>query len=106
LLTPHWKKSLHSQHFAFTDERPKVYISEVTMKKNRLKNGERAKLSSKQGHLFATVECDNNVKDNIIMIYQGWWHKSGSVNVLTDDCLSDMGKMAAYNECFCKIEPC
>ncbi len=106
LLTPHWKDSLHSQHFAFTDERPKVHISEITMKNNHLKNGEPAKVSSKQGNLIVTVECDNNIEDNIIMIYQGWWHKSGSVNVLTDDCLSDMGEMAAYNECFCKIEAC
>ena len=38
------------------------------------------------------------------MMYEGWWHKSGSVNLLTTDYISDMGEQAAYYECFCRVK--
>ena len=41
----------------------------------------------------------------LVMIYQGWWHKSGAVNFLTAERLSDMGEQAAYYDTFCRIEP-
>ena len=38
------------------------------------------------------------------MIYEGMWHKSGSVNMLTTDEVSDIGDQAVYYECFCRLE--
>jgi hypothetical protein len=40
-----------------------------------------------------------------VTIEQGWWHKSGSVNVLTSDRISEMGEQAAYYDCFVHVVP-
>ncbi len=105
LITPHPKDSLHSQHFAFKDDKPQAYLNSSTLKRNGLKAGDMAKIYSKQGELIATVKSDDHIGQDIVKIYHGWWHKSGSVNYLTQDCISDMGEQAAYYDCFCKIEP-
>jgi anaerobic selenocysteine-containing dehydrogenase len=105
LITPHAKDSLHSQHFAFKDDRPQAYLNSRTLRRNALKVGAQARICSKHGELIATVKSDDHINENIVMIYQGWWHKSGSVNYLTQDCTSDMGEQAAYYDCFCQIEP-
>jgi anaerobic selenocysteine-containing dehydrogenase len=103
LLTPHCKKSLHSQHFAFTSEAPVVYLNEKTFAANGLKMEGFVMIESKQGALIAKPEIDENIGDGILMIYEGWWHKSGSVNILTEDIISDIGEQAAIYDCFCKI---
>jgi anaerobic selenocysteine-containing dehydrogenase len=105
LITPNSKDSLHSQHFAFKDDKPQAYLHSSTLKRNALKVGDMARIHSKQGELIATVKSDDHMGEDIVMIYHGWWHKSGSVNYLTLDCISDMGEQAAYYDCFCKIEP-
>ncbi|KXG77880.1 molybdopterin-containing oxidoreductase family protein [Thermotalea metallivorans] len=103
LITPHCKKSLHSQHFAFTDELPVVYINEKTFKANHLKGDRPVSIESKQGTLMAKVKIDEGIGDDLLMIYEGWWHKSGSVNFLTEDAISDIGEQAAFYDCFCRI---
>lgn len=103
LLTPHYKNSLHSQHFAFEDNIPTAYANEKTLKKNGIDSNRKVKLESKYGNLIANIEVNENIGDDIIMIYEGWWHKSGSVNFLTPDEISDIGEQAAYYECFCRI---
>jgi anaerobic selenocysteine-containing dehydrogenase len=106
LLTPHWKQSLHSQHFAFIDTRPTAYLHPQTLTgTNTLQEGAAAVLVSPRGRLTATVRTDPGLPEDAVLIYQGWWHKSGAVNFLTDDRLSDMGEQAAYYDCFCRIEP-
>ncbi|MTI54849.1 molybdopterin-containing oxidoreductase family protein [Geosporobacter ferrireducens] len=105
LITPHPKDSLHSQHFAFKNKMPNVYINEATANKYGLKQGDFAKITTKQGSLLVKVEIDNNVGIDLLMIYEGWWHQSGSVNLLTEALISDMGEQAAYYDCFCNIKP-
>lgn len=104
LITPHFKDSLHSQHFAFEEKIPTVYMSENTLNKNKIKADEKIKIKSKYGVLEARLKVSPDIGDDTIMIYEGWWHKSGSVNFLTPDAISDIGEQAAYYECFCKIE--
>lgn len=104
LITPHFKDSLHSQHFAFEENIPTVYMSENTLNKNKIKADEKIKIKSKYGVLEARLKVSPDIGDDTIMIYEGWWHKSGSVNFLTPDAISDIGEQAAYYECFCKIE--
>lgn len=104
LITPHFKDSLHSQHFAFEENIPTVYVSENTLNKNKIKADEKIKIKSKYGVLEARLKVSPDIGDDTIMIYEGWWHKSGSVNFLTSDAISDIGEQAAYYECFCKIE--
>jgi len=50
------------------------------------------------------VAVDDGILPGLAVVYQGWWHKSGPVNRLTQIRVSDMGDNAAYNECFCRIE--
>ncbi|SHJ69808.1 molybdopterin-dependent oxidoreductase [Paramaledivibacter caminithermalis] len=104
LITPHFKNSLHSQHFAFEEDIPRVYINTKTLKKNNIKADKTVKIKSKYGELKAKLEVSEDIGDGIIMIYEGWWHKSGSVNFVTPDEISDIGEQAAYYECFCKLE--
>ncbi|WP_291637918.1 molybdopterin dinucleotide binding domain-containing protein, partial [Clostridium sp.] len=104
LLTPHPKNSLHSQHFAFEEEKPKAYISENTLKQQGFENNQLVKVKSKYGEIEAYLLISDIVGENIIMIYEGMWHKSGSVNMLTTDEVSDIGDQAAYYESFCRLE--
>jgi anaerobic selenocysteine-containing dehydrogenase len=105
LLTPHWKQSLHSQHFAFIDTRPTAYLHPQTLAEtNTLQEGAAAVMVSPRGRLTVTVQTDPGLPEDAVLIYQGWWHKSGSVNFLTADRISDMGEQAAYYDCFCRME--
>ncbi len=104
LLTPHPKNSLHSQHFVFEDKKPIAYISEKTLKQQGFEDNQLVKVKSKQGEIEAYLRTCDIVGENIIMIYEGMWHKSGSVNMLTSDEVSDIGDQAAYYESFCRLE--
>ncbi|WZL72728.1 molybdopterin-dependent oxidoreductase [Clostridiaceae bacterium 35-E11] len=103
LLTPHPKHSLHSQHFAFEDSKPTAFINQHTLKKQGLMKDQLVKIQSKYGEIETHLEISNDVGDDTIMIYEGWWHKSGSVNMLISDEVSDIGNQAAYYESFCRI---
>lgn len=105
LITPHFKNSLHSQHFAFEEDIPTLYMNRKTLRENNIKGDKIVKIESKYGELEAKLEISEDIGDDIIMIYEGWWHKSGSVNLLTPDDISDMGEQAVYYECFCRVKP-
>jgi anaerobic selenocysteine-containing dehydrogenase len=105
LITPHWRKSMHSQQFAFIATPPVVYANPGTLQRCGLRPDDRVRVCTPQGALRATVNSDDGVADAMVFIHQGWWHRSGAVNVLTNDGLSDMGEQAAYYDCFCRLEP-
>lgn len=105
LLTPHTKNSLHSQHFAFVDDKPEAFLHSLTLQAYHLEDGGLARVCSPQGELLVRVQSDDRFADDMVVIYEGWWHKSGSVNFLTHSGISDMGEQAAYYDCFCRIEP-
>ena len=105
LLTPHLKASLHSQHFLDVDDQPTGYLHPETLQKYEIKDGDTARLRSRRGELKVTARHDDHLAEDIIVVYQGWWHKSGSVNFLTSTGTSEMGEQAAYYDCFCSIEP-
>ncbi len=83
---------------------PVVYLNKKTLQSKNLADEMTVEISSPQGKLKARVKLDDRVGNNMIMIYQGWWHKSGSVNFLTKDTMSQMGEQAAYYDCFCRID--
>jgi anaerobic selenocysteine-containing dehydrogenase len=105
LITPHRRGSMHSQHFAFVDDIPEAVVSPETLETFHLADGERARVSSDRGALLVKIRCDSGAAANAVTIDQGWWHKSGSVNVLTSDRISEMGEQAAYYDCFVHVEP-
>ena len=106
LLTPHIKDSLNSQHFLLADEKqlPIVYINGETALDKDIENGTIAEVFTETGSLDCIVEHKENIRKDIIMIYEGWWiQKSGGVNKLISEKLSNIGKNAAYYECVCNI---
>ncbi|MGD9332621.1 MAG: molybdopterin-dependent oxidoreductase [Desulfobacterales bacterium] len=105
LLTPHHAHSLHSQHFAFRQDRPEVAIHPDEARQQGLKSGQVVRVVSSQGQIRATLTPDAAVVKGVIKIDQGWWQHSGAVNRLTAATLSDMGENAAYYETFCRVEP-
>jgi anaerobic selenocysteine-containing dehydrogenase len=105
LITPHRRESMHSQHFAFIDDIPEAVVSPETLHALQLTDGGRARVSSDRGTLLVRIRCDSGAAADAVTIEQGWWHKSGSVNVLTSDRISEMGEQAAYYDCFVHVVP-
>ena len=105
LLTPHLKESLHSQHFLSVDEKPRAFLHSRTLREQHLKDGDSASVRSCRGELAVRVQGDDHLAEDVVVVYQGGWHKSGSVNFLTSAGTSEMGEQAAYYDCFCRIEP-
>lgn len=103
LITPHAKGSLHSQHFAFVDGLPVLYLHPDVIDAYGFVEGEKATVSTEKGALTTTVKANAGLDGETAMIYEGWWHKSGAVNRLVGDDLSDMGEQAAFYECFCRV---
>lgn len=105
LLTPHHPHAMHSQHFAFCDDRPVASIHPDDAVRHGLESGQMIRVTSPRGRMAARLETKAGVLPGIVKIDQGWWRRSGSVNCLTSDTLSDMGENAAYFETFCRIAP-
>ncbi len=104
LLTPHPKNSLHTQHFLSVDSKPIAYINNNTINELGFLKNQLVKIKSENGEIKAYLEISDDIGDDTVMIYEGWWHRSGSVNILTTDDVSDIGSQATYYESFCRIE--
>ncbi len=106
LLTCHANDSIHSQGFAFIDDMPEVYVNQETADSLKLENHSLVVVNGKHADIKATLIVDDAINKNTAFIYQGYWHKSGAVNFLTDSGVSDMGGQAAYYDSFVTITPC
>lgn len=104
LLTCHTDNSIHSQGFAFKDQIPEVFVNAKTAETLGINECSNVMVKGRSGQIRARLVIDDAVDKNIAFIYQGWWHKSGAVNFLTDSGVSDMGGQAAYYDSFCTIE--
>lgn len=103
LLTNHHKDSIASQHLMEKKGLQHVYINEKMAIKLSVQNEDTVKLVSKQGDIQAKIKTDNSIKDNIMMMYAGWWKKHSSANYITNSGISDMGGQVTYNETFVDI---
>ncbi len=103
LLTCHTDKSMHSQGFMFSDEKPVVRVNNKTALEFGLENRSDVRVESESSGIEACLIIDDAVCDDTAFIYQGYWHKNGAVNFLTRAALSDMGNQAAYYDTFCTI---
>ncbi len=104
LLSCKIKGAMHSQGFAFTIEIPVVYINPVTADHLQLKHDDDVVLKSEKGSLKSKLEIDDAISPDIAFVHEGYLEKSGAVNFLTTDFITDMGKQAAYYDTFVMIE--
>ncbi|MGL5381248.1 molybdopterin-dependent oxidoreductase [Clostridium sp.] len=104
LLTNHGVDSLSSQHFLDNEEIAKAYINEETARFYQIKDKEVARIYSNNGEVITQINIDNNIGNDIIMMYVGWWKKNGNPNFLTNSGISDFGGQITYNETFVHIK--
>ena len=105
LLTCHTKASMHSQSFLDTQKIPEISLHSKTATKYKLTKGETVLVKGVNGQIRATVNVDDTIHENTAFMYQGYWHKSGAVNFLTRERVTDMGNQAAYYDSFCCVIP-
>ncbi|RKD34622.1 molybdopterin-dependent oxidoreductase [Thermohalobacter berrensis] len=103
LITSHPRDSLFSQHFMDVKGITKAYLNSNLAKSYDLKDNEKVTLKSKNGEIKVQVIIKDNIPDNIIHMYIGWWHKHGAPNFLTNNISSDMGGQIAFNDTFVEI---
>ena len=105
LITPHIADSMHSQHMGSAQGIAAAHINSRTLQEQGLEPDTQAVIETVKGRMDVIVRRDDDVGDDIVMIYQGRWHNNGAVNFLTSDDISDMGEQAAYYDCFCRVIP-
>jgi anaerobic selenocysteine-containing dehydrogenase len=105
LLTCKAKHTMHSQGFVDETGSPAVYINGRTAEHFNVQPGDRVRVCGKKAWIEAVVCLDEGIYTNTAFMYQGYWHKSGAVNFLTESRVSDMGGQAAYYDSFCTLEP-
>jgi len=105
LLTGHSKDTMHSQGGMDENKLPILYINGKTAGRFKVQPDDRVMVCGKKASLTAMVCVDDAIYDNTAFMYQGYWHKSGAVNFLTDSMVSDMGDNAAYYDSFCTLKP-
>lgn len=104
LLTCHTGDSMHSQGFAFCEDLPVVYLNRNTAQTYGIQDQSHVCVKGKKHDLKARVSVTDDICDGTAFIHQGWRHKSGAVNFLTNSIISDMGEQVAYYDSFCAIE--
>ena len=104
LLTCHTSYSMHSQGFAFNDDKPIVYLNKITAQKFNIQDKSLVYVRGVKSKIEARFCMEEAICDNTAFIYQGFWHKNGAVNFLTRSLTSDMGKQAAFYDSFVTIE--
>lgn len=106
-LTPHCKDSLHSQHFVMVEDGtlPIAYIHPKVGQREGIEDGSAAVISTQTGSLRCRVKYREGIRENVVMVYEGWWiqKSGGGVNQLVPARETDMGCQAAYYDCMCNI---
>ena len=105
LLTCKAKDRMHSQGFMDETKPPILYINGKTAEDFKVHPGDRVRVCGKKAWIEAMVCLDEAMYKNTAFMYQGYWHKSGAVNFLTESRVSDMGGQAAYYDSFCTLKP-
>jgi anaerobic selenocysteine-containing dehydrogenase len=105
LLTCKAKDSMHSQGFVDETNLPIIYINGKTAEHFKVQPGDRVRVCGKKAWIGAEVCVDEAIYENTAFMYQGYWHKSGAINFLTESRVSDMGGQAAYYDSFCTLKP-
>jgi anaerobic selenocysteine-containing dehydrogenase len=103
LITTHPRNSLFSQHFLDVDGNSKASINKEIASIHNIKDGEKVTIKSQFGEVEVELYINDDIPNNIIHMYTGWWHKHGNPNFVTYNGSSDMGGQVTYNESFVDI---
>jgi anaerobic selenocysteine-containing dehydrogenase len=103
LITTHPRNSLFSQHFLDVEGNSKASINKEMANIYNIENGEIVILKSQYGEVEVELYINDNIPNDIIHMYIGWWHKHGNPNFVTYNGSSDMGGQVTYNESFVDI---
>ncbi|OWZ83040.1 molybdopterin dinucleotide binding domain-containing protein [Natranaerobius trueperi] len=106
-LTPHYKGSLHSQHFKDKEQNSLgiAYINPKTANDKQISENDIVTLISPAGSLSVQIKFEETLREDSVYMYEGQWiNKGGSVNTLVVDNISDAGDQAALYETKIKIE--
>ena len=103
LLTNHERNSLFSQHFMDEESKAVAYINEYMANKYMLVEDDLVIMESELGKIEVHLKIDNGVRDDVVMMYVGWWKKHGNPNWIIKSGISDIGGQITYNETFVKL---
>jgi anaerobic selenocysteine-containing dehydrogenase len=105
LLSPHPAGSIHSQLADVSQEGPpEAHVSAATARACGLGPGDEVEVRTAAGALTCRAAVGGRVRDDTVLIYEGWWDRlGGSVNRLTPDTLSDGGNSATYYDARCSL---
>ena len=60
-------------------------------------------MKTPKGKIEVKVKIDDNISDNIAMMYVGWWKKQGNPNWIIESGISDIGGQVTYNDNFIEL---
>jgi len=112
LLTPHSKKTIHSQFWNLLPqedlgELPGVEMHIETAVESGLTPGDRVWVESPRGRIKGILKVVDDIRSGVVRIYQGRWiSQKGGVNFLTSDAVSDVGSGSCYYDCRCRVYRC
>ena len=86
-------------------ELPEVFVNSQTAHSYGISDKTKVWIQGENGGINALARIDDAIMANTAFMYQGYWHKSGAVNFLTCERLTDMGEQAAFYEAFCAVTP-
>ncbi|HHW15475.1 MAG TPA: molybdopterin-dependent oxidoreductase [Firmicutes bacterium] len=107
LLSPQPRHRLHSIFGNLEGPAPReeeAYLHPLTAQEAGVTDGGEAVVFSSAGELRVRVRCDEGVRPGVVVIPNGAWRRcGGSVNLLTQGILADMGDQAALYEARCGL---
>lgn len=107
-LSTHARERLHSQFAdveSLNKEKPLIYINREDAENRELAEGQRVRIFNDKGEIYALVKITDTIKPGMVNVYEGLSeHTGASVNMLTDQGVTDIGWGATYYDCFVEVE--
>lgn len=100
IITVHSRDSLSSQKYMDDKGISEAFINSSMAQKYNMCDGDKVYIKSTEGQIKAVLKIDDNVGDDILMMYVGWWKKHGNPNWIIKSGISDIGGQVTYNETF------
>ncbi len=109
LVTIHPRGRIHSQFRSnrWLNEisqgpRLKMNIDDAILRS--LKNGDPIIIYNDRGKINASVEISWGLNSGVVVIEEGWWlREGGSVDVLSEDRITDLGYGTAFHDCLVEV---